>query len=164
MAKESNLQDLMTPFWQALADANDELNAFINGGLPSTTEKRHKDFVRKFENMKDKAGMLCDQIEKDVELSIDPIEIVLPWKSDTFQEAWQAWKGYLAEQHHKTMKSRMEYAALAYLKRIADSKEATAIEYLQFAMANGYPRFFKVTTKSYEQPTIAAGGRGDSDY
>ena len=130
MAKESNLQDLMTPFWQALADANDELNAFINGGLPSTTEKRHKDFVRKFENMKDKAGVLCDQIEKEVELSIAPIEIFLPWKSDTFQEAWQAWKDYLAEQHHKTMKSRMEYAALAYLKRIADGKEATAIEYL----------------------------------
>ena len=164
MAKESNLQDLMTPFWQALADANDELNAFINGGLPSTTEKRHKDFVRKFENMKDKAGVLCDQIEKEVELSIDPVEIVLPWKSEAFREAWQSWKDYLAEQHHKTMKSRMEYAALAYLKRIADSKEATAIEYLQFAMANGYPRFFKVTTKNYEQPTIAAGGRGDSDY
>ena len=143
---------------------NDELNAFINGGLPSTTEKRHKDFVRKFENMKDKAGVLCDQIEKEVELSIDPVEIVLPWKSEAFRKAWQSWKDYLAEQHHKTMKSRMEYAALAYLKRIADSKEATAIEYLQFAMANGYPRFFKVTTKSYEQPTIAAGGRGDSDY
>ena len=130
MAKESNLQDLMTPFWQALADANDELNAFINGGLPSTTEKRHKDFVRKFENMKDKAAVLCDQIEKEVELSIDPVEIVLPWKSEVFQEAWLAWKDYLAEQHHKTMKSRMEYAALAYLKRIAESKEATAIEYL----------------------------------
>ena len=144
MAKESNLQNLMTPFWQALADANDELNAFINGGLPSTTEKRHKDFVRKFENMKDKAGVLCDQIEKEVELSIDPIEIILPWQSETFQEAWQSWKDYLAEQHHKTMKSRMEYAALAYLKRIADSKEATAIEYLQFAMANGYPRFFNL--------------------
>jgi hypothetical protein len=164
MAKESKLQDLMPPFWQALADANDELNAFINGGLPSTTEKRHKVFVRKFDNMKDKAVVLCDQIEKEVELSIEPVEIVLPWMSDAFQEAWKAWKDYLAEQHHKTMKSRMEYAALAYLKRIADGKEATAIEYLKFAMANGYPRFFKVTTKSYEQPTIAAGGRGDGDY
>lgn len=164
MAKEHSLQDLMTPFWQALAAANDELNAFINGGLPSTTEKRHKDFVRKFENMKDKASVLCDQIEKEVELSIDPVEIVLPWKSEAFQEAWQTWKDYLAEQHHKTMKSRMEYAALTYLKKIAEDKEATAIEYLQFAMANGYPRFFKVTTKSYEQPTMAAGGRGDGDY
>jgi hypothetical protein len=164
MAKETNLQDLMTPFWQALADANDELNAFIGGGLPSTTEKRHKDFVRKFEYMKTKASALCDQIEKEVELSIDPVEIILHWKTEAFQQAWQTWKDYLLEQHHKTMKSRMEYAALAYLKRIADGKEATAIEYLQFAMANGYPRFFKVTTKSYEQPTIAAGGRSDGDY
>ena len=132
MAKESNLQDLMTPFWQALADANDELNAFINGGLPSTTEKRHKDFVRKFENMKDKAGVLCDQIEKEVELSIDPVEIVLPWKSEAFREAWQSWKDYLAEQHHKTMKSRMEYAALAYLKRIADSMNTNMLTIFSF--------------------------------
>jgi hypothetical protein len=163
MAKETNLQDLMTPFWQALADANDELNAFIGGGLPSTTEKRHKDFVRKFEYMKTKASALCDQIEKEVELSIDPVEIILPWKTEAFQQAWQTWKDYLLEQHHKTMKSRMEYAALAYLKKITEDKETTAIEYLQFAMANGYPRFFKVTTKSYEQPTIA-GGRSDGDY
>ena len=163
MAKETNLQDLMTPFWQALADANDELNAFIGGGLPSTTEKRHKDFVRKFEYMKTKASTLCDQIEKEVELSIDPVEIILPWKSEAFQQAWQTWKDYLLEQHHKTMKSRMEYAALAYLKKITEDKETTAIEYLQFAMANGYPRFFKVTTKSYEQPTIS-GGRSDGDY
>ena len=101
MAKETNLQDLMTSFWQALADANDELNAFIGGGLPSTTEKRHKDFVRKFEYMKTKASTLCDQIEKEVELSIDPVEIILPWKTEAFQQAWQTWKDYLLEQHHK---------------------------------------------------------------
>jgi hypothetical protein len=57
----------------------------------------------------------------------------------------------------------MEYAALSHLKKLSEDKESTAIEYLQFAMANGYPRFFKVTTKSYEQPTIA-GGRSDGDY
>jgi hypothetical protein len=57
----------------------------------------------------------------------------------------------------------MEYAALAYLKKLSEGREEVAIEYLQFAMANGYPRFFKVTNKNYEQPTIA-GGRGDGDY
>ena len=57
----------MKQFWQSLADANDELNAFINGGLPSTTEKRHKDFVRRWEKMKEKAEVLCDQIEKQAD-------------------------------------------------------------------------------------------------
>ena len=137
----------MKQFWQSLADANDELNAFINGGLPSSTEKRHKDFVRRWEKMKEKAEVLCDQIENQADASIEPVEIVLPWNSSQFSEAWQNWKEYLIEQHHKYVKSRMEYA----------------IEYLQFAMANGYPRFFKVTNKNYEQPTIA-GGRGDGDY
>ena len=153
----------MSPFWQALSDANDELNAFINGGLPTTTEKRHKDFVRKWELMKDKASKLCDQIEQKADLSIDPIEVVLPWDTDSFEQAWQQWKDYLAEQHNKRMKSRMEYAALAHLKKLADGNEETAVEYLQFAMANGYPRFFKVTNKNYEQPTLT-GGRSDGDY
>jgi hypothetical protein len=61
------------------------------------------------------------------------------------------------------MKSRMEYAALAYLKKLSADNETTAIEYLQFAMAGGYTKFFKVTEKSYEQP-IVTGGRGDGDY
>ena len=163
MKQESNLQALMTPFWDALVDANDELNAFINGGLPSMTEKRHKGFVRKWDSLKDKASRLCDQIEKQEDQNVEPVDIVLPWKTDSFEKAWQEWKDYLAEQHNKRMKSRMEYAALAHLKRLSEDKEGTAIEYLQFAMANGYPRFFKVTTKSYEQPTIA-GGRSDGDY
>ncbi len=163
MKQESNLLSLMNPFWQALADANDELNTFINGGLPSSTEKRHKSFVHKFENMKNKAGNLCDAIEKQAELCIDPIDVSMPWDTDSFRLAWQGWKDYLAEQHNKRMKSRMEYAALAHLKNLADNNEATAIEYLQFAEANGYPRFFKVSTKNYEQPTIT-GGQSDGDY
>lgn len=163
MKQENNLQTLMTPFWQALSDANDELNAFINGGLPPATEKRFKDFVRKWDQMKDKAEKLCDQIEQQADQSIEPIEVEIPWKSESFKEAWQRWKEYLLEQHNKRMKSRMEYAALIHLKNLAENKEETAIEYLQFAMAGGYPRFFKVTTKNYEQPSIA-GGRGDGDY
>ena len=97
MKQESNLQVLMTPFWQALVDANDELNTFINGGLPSMTEKRHKGFVRKWDALKEKASNLCDQIEKQEDLGIDPIEVVLPWNTDSFRTAWQEWKDYLAD-------------------------------------------------------------------
>ena len=164
MTKEINLQSPMKQFWQALCDANDELNSFISSGMPSTMEKRHKSFVRKWDAMKEKAAALCDDIEKQAELCLDPVEVTLPWNDDEFSKAWQQWKDYLAEQHNKRMKSRMEYAALSHLKNLCDGKVAIALEYLQFAMANGYPRFFKVTTKSYEQPTIAAGGRSDGDY
>ncbi len=163
MKQGNDLQSLMSPFWQTLSDANDELNAFINGGLPPATEKRFKDFIRKWDLMKEKAGNLCDQIEQQSNQNVEPIEIESPWESEAFKEAWQRWKDYLLEQHNKRMKSRMEYAALIHLKNLTNGKEETAIEYLQFAMANGYPRFFKVTTKNYEQPSIA-GGRGDGDY
>ena len=63
----------------------------------------------------------------------------------------------------KQMKSRMERAALQQLYKLSEEKEDVAISYLQFAMAGGYQRFFKVTTRSYETP-ITEGGRGDGDY
>lgn len=163
MKQENDLLSKMNQFWQALQRANDELNSFITSGMPSSTEKRHRDFVRHWDLMKEKATVLCDLIEELQTSEIEPKEVTLPWESDSFRNAWQEWKNYLAEQHNKRMKSRMEYAALAYLKKLTAGHEATAIEYLQFAMAGGYSKFFKVTEKNYEQPTIA-GGRGDGDY
>ena len=153
----------MEQLWQSMDAANEQLNAFIQAGLPSTVEKRHKPFVRRWNDMKGRAKALYDYIELLTEDQLRPVEVILPWQSETFAKAWQNWKEYLAEQHHRHMKSRMEYAALAHLKKLSDGKETVAVEYLQFAMAGGYPRFFKVTAKSYEQPTTA-GGRGDGDF
>ncbi|UPS45540.1 hypothetical protein M1D30_05060 [Prevotella sp. E15-22] len=163
MKQENDLLSKMNQFWQSLQRANDELNSFITSGMPTTTEKRHKDFVRQWNHMKDKATDLCDLIEQQQSSDIEPKEVTLPWDSSSFKKAWQDWKEYLEEQHNRRMKSRMEYAALAYLKKLSAGNEATAVEYLQFAMAGGYTKFFKVTEKSYEQPTVA-GGRGDGDY
>lgn len=163
MKQENSLPTTMNQFWQSLEKANDELNSFISAGMPSTTEKRHKDFVRCWNIMKEKAILLCDLIEQQEASDIEPVTITLPWNTDTFMSAWHLWKEYLEEQHHRFMKSRMEYAALAYLKKLSDGNESKAIEYLQFAMAGGYTKFFKVTEKSYEQPTVA-GGRSDGDY
>ena len=163
MKQENDLVSKMNQFWQSLQRANEELNKFITSGMPSTTEKRHKDFVRQWNIMKDKATALCDQIEQQDSSEIEPKEVVLPWDTRSFKKVWQDWKDYLEEQHNRRMKSRMEYAALGYLKKLSAGNEAIAIEYLQFAMAGGYTKFFKVTEKNYEQPTVA-GGRGDGDY
>jgi len=158
MTTETDLQTTMKKFWQTMVDANDALNNFINAGLPLTVDKRHRTFTRRWDAMKEQAETLCESIEQLTENDIAPVEVTLPWKSEAFARAWQNWKEYLAEQHHRYMKSRMEYAALAHLKKLSDGKETVAVEYLQFAMAGGYPRFFK-----YEQPTTA-GGRGDGDF
>ena len=160
---EKTLSDKMKLFWQSLNIANDELNGFISAGMPSMTEKRHKAFLRRWDDMKEKAAALCDAVEQLAEADIEPVEITLPWQDEPFTEAWREWKDYLAEQHHRHIKSRMERAALAHLRELAGGKEEVAVQYLRFAMANGYPRFFKVTEKSYEQPT-ANGGRGDGDF
>lgn len=163
MIKEQTLLNAMRPFWQSLTDANDELNSFIAAGVPPTTGKRHKAFLRRWDDMKEKAAALCDAIEQLTELNPEPVEVKLPFDGQPFADAWNEWKDYLAEQHNKRMKSRMERAALAHLKELSGGNEETALQYLRFAMANGYPRFFKVTEKSSEQPA-AAGGRSDGDF
>lgn len=153
----------MQLFWQSLTETNDELNSFIETGIPPATEKRHKAFLRRWDAMKEKAAALCDAIEQQVQLTVEPVEINFPWQDQPFADAWNEWKDYLAEQHNKRMKSRMERAALAHLKDLSGDNAQTAMQYLRFAMANGYPRFFKVTDKNSEQPT-AAGGRSDGDF
>lgn len=163
MEKEQDLMKLMEQLWESIASANEQLNTFISAGMPTAIEKRHKPFVRRWDDMKAKAEVLYDLVETLTEDQLEPVEVKLPWESESFTKAWKNWKDYLAEQHHRHMKSRMEYAALAHLKKVSDGKEKTAVEYLQFAIANGYPRFFKVTAKSYEQPAIS-GGRGDGDF
>lgn len=162
MIKETILQ-AVNEFWHSLNDANDELNEFINKGIPPTVEKRHKLFLKKWDRMKLKASILCEEIESQAEESVAPVEIHMPWPSEGFKNEWQDWKDYLKEQHHRQMKSRMERAALQQLYKLSEEKEDMAISYLQFAMAGGYQRFFKVTTKNYETP-MAEGGRGDGDY
>ena len=162
MIKES-IQHAMNEFWNSLTEANEALNEFIKGGIPPTTEKRHKPFVKKWDRMKDKASVLNEEIDQLLDDSIAPVEIHMPWTSESFKVEWQNWKDYLKEQHHRQMKSRMERAALQQLYKLSEEKEDVAISYLQFAMAGGYQRFFKVTTRSYETP-ITEGGRGDGDY
>ena len=164
MEKEQELMKLMQQLWDSMVDANEKLNTFINAGMPSTIEKRHKPFIRRWDDIKGRVETFYDFVEKLTEDQLEPVEVKLPWQSETFGKEWQNWKDYLAEQHHRHMKSRMEYAALSHLKKLSDGKETVAIEYLQFAMAGGYPRFFKVTPKNYEQPTATAGGRGDGDF
>lgn len=163
MIKENTLQSQMNKFWQALGDTQDELNTFINGGLPPSIVKRHKQFEKKWERMTNQASELCDAIEQEADAALEPVEIKLPWPDQSFAQIWQEWKDYLAEQHHKRMKSRMERAALSYLKHITNDDVKVAQEYLEFAMANGYPRFFKVTIKNYETP-VNEGGRDDGDF
>ena len=116
MIKENTLQSQMNKFWQALGDTQDELNTFINVGLPPSIFKRHKQFEKKWERMTNQASELCDAIEQEADAALEPVEIKLPWSDQSFAQIWQEWKDYLAEQHHKRMKSRMERAALSYLK------------------------------------------------
>jgi hypothetical protein len=58
----------------------------------------------------------------------------------------------LREQHGTFVRSRMEQMGLQYLEKISEGNADLAIDYLRFAMATGYPRFFKPSEKQKSTP------------
>ncbi|HAN19648.1 MAG: hypothetical protein A2X13_14590 [Bacteroidetes bacterium GWC2_33_15] len=75
-----------------------------------------------------------------------PIIIQIPdeFNGPDFEEAWQAWKDYLAEQHNIVMLSRMESQSLQLLLELSERNKTEAMYMLKYASATGYPKFFKV--------------------
>lgn len=133
--------------WAVLESANTTFNDFLQGGLSVADGQRVKQFVSKWDKLKDQAEQYYDALDRLTNQQTEPVEVDLPWKSNAFKEAWQYWKDYLKEQHHIYLRSRMEKKSLAQLKKISDDSEQKAMEYLDYAEAGGYRKFFKVTEK-----------------
>lgn len=131
--------------WAALEGANTTFNQFLQGGLSVSDGQRVKQFVSRWDKLKNQAEQFYDTIDRLTNQQTEPVEIELPWPGDSFKEAWTFWKDYLKEQHHLYLKSRMEKKSLAQLKKICDDDEKLAMEYLDYAEAGGYRKFFKVT-------------------
>ena len=142
-----NLRQQWEQLWSVLESANTAFNEFLQGGLSVADGQRVKQFVSKWDKLKNQAEQYYDAIDVLTNEPTEPVDIELPWQSEDFKEAWQFWKDYLKEQHHIYLKSRMEKMSLALLKKICDEKEQKAIEYLDYAEAGGYRKFFKVTEK-----------------
>jgi hypothetical protein len=127
-------------FWDKLAETNDELNRYLSSSLPTAATKNIKKFIDKFEKMKSAA----EKVDDFISAPIEPIKIEMPFDSKTFEGEWRYWKDYRLESFNRTYKSREENKVLEYLADISKNNEKEAIEILDFAMAGGYPRFFKI--------------------
>lgn len=146
-----NLRQEWEQLWATLESANTAFNEFLQGGLSVADGQRVKQFVSKWDKLKNQAEQYYDAIDRLTNQQTEPVAVELPWATDTFKDAWEFWKGYLQEQHHIYLKSRMEVKALAQLRKISDGSEQKATEYLDYAEAGGYRKFFKVTEKELKE-------------
>lgn len=71
------------------------------------------------------------------------VEVILPWDTDTFAEAWDQWRVYKKSEHKFWYKNPgMEQASLHNLQNISGGSEATAIAIIGHSIANGYKGLF----------------------
>lgn len=105
--------------------------------------------IRQLEKKWKKIQQNVNKFEKEFNPS-SPIIIKIPdeFNSTDFADAWEKWKGYLAEQHNIVMLTRMEAEALELLLELSENNKSEAIFMLKFASGNGYPKFFKVNRNS----------------
>lgn len=131
------------------------LSDFIeNSGLSALQLRRLKKFTTEWNKTK-KLAETFDQFIAPV----DPIKVESPFDQDDFRYIWKTWREYLSEQHGILMRTRREQMALDYLSEISGNNVDLAINYLRFAMAHGYRKFFIVgeTDKTTPEKTDKNG-------
>lgn len=73
----------------------------------------------------------------------EKIEIVYPFETTAFKGAWLLWKQYKKEQYNFTYKPIGEQAALKDLSNISGGIEATAIYFIENAIAKNWKGIYK---------------------
>jgi len=82
--------------------------------------------------------------DKDKKKDKDKEEIILPFQTDNFIKFWDLWKQYKKEEHKFTFKSEIsEQSALKKIGKDSENNENTAIEMIEYSIANGYKGLFK---------------------
>jgi len=93
--------------------------------------------------------LIDKRIDKRIDKGIDKkepkpkIEIVMPWESDEFADAWREWKAYKKAEHGFKFKSpNTEQTALHKLYQDAEGKEQLAIYAIATSISNGWKGTF----------------------
>ncbi len=108
----------------------------------STKKKISKTYDKHMEN--------GDESEDEVKVKK---EIIYPFDSKEFLEAWDLWKKFKKEQFKFIYKPIGEQSALKKLSIISKLNENTAIDILGDAMANGYKGFFELKNNNNGKQT-----------
>ncbi len=136
-----------------------EINSYLASGLPSIAANK----LSKFEKEYNKLIEAINGFDKLIDKPIKAVKVEIPFDSKEFEKDWQYWKEYLLESYSIVYQSRREQKALDYLCEISNKDASIASKYLNYAMANGYRNFFKVSEKAKSQPAQNNTNR-DGDF
>lgn len=73
-------------------------------------------------------------------------EIIYPFQTENFRQAWELWRAYKKEQFKFTYKPIGEQASLKALSEDSGHDEEIAIKMIHMAMANGWKGLFPIKT------------------
>lgn len=134
-----------------------EINSYLASGLPSIVATRLSKFSKEYNKLIENINAFDRYVNKHIKA----IKVKNPFENKEFDKDWQYWKEYLDESYSIVYQSRREQKALDYLYEISNKDATTASKYLNYAMANGYRNFFKVTEKAKSQPANNTNRDGD---
>lgn len=140
--------------WKILVE---HIQALVNSDAAVINGLRNGPDVSKIKkNFKDNVKKLSDQVERFQMFIPDPVnqQIVLPFTSEKFANAWRDYKEFLLVVEIITLKPIEERYRLNRIYRLSDKNEEMAIELLDFFISNRYKSIFKPNTYSTntEQP------------
>lgn len=138
---------------------SNEINIYLSSGLPIIATTK----INKFEREYNKLIKAMNEFDTTFNVPIKSVKFKLPFEEPEFIKLWKYWKDYLLESFSISYKSRREQKALEYLDDISGHDVTRASNYLNYAMANGYRNFFKVSEKTKSRPAQNNTNR-DGDF
>lgn len=128
---------------------NDELQEYIIKCTTISQRLKMKKMVEHWKQICVDATGLVEKLEeiKEKKGNVDPVEVKLPFSSDTFAEAWREWKQYLIEQHGIMLSTRAEKRQLYFLDKYAGEKEDKAVQIMYMSESKLYTSLYNYTDK-----------------
>lgn len=129
-------------------------NSFLQGAY-----KKIEAACSLFQAAKDKVK---DKVKEEVKVKDkdkDKDKVILPWKTENFEVAWDGWKKFKKTQHRFTYKTaETEQAAIERLVEIAEKSESEAIEIIKYSIAQGYQGLYKEKNNGSTKKQTTLGG------
>jgi hypothetical protein len=115
----------------------------IGSGNTTVLPKIENDNENDNEIRKEGKGGKTNKPQKQKQITV-AVEIIYPFISCEFMEAWETWKLYKIQQFKFTYKSAItEQAALKDLSELSNNNEVRAIELIHYAISKGWKGIYE---------------------
>ena len=118
-------------------------NGLLGGRPPKPKETEITQLVKKEPN---KAVSVSVSVSDSASVSDNVSDIILPFNSKRFSNAWDLWKDYKKKDFRFTFKSSIsESSALSKLHKMSEGHEENALLIIEQSVANGWKGFFQLS-------------------